>query len=76
MVPLPPRKHLVINSELFIAGPEEVFGCKLSCTAAFVEGTQRAETLVLRTKERRSRNPRPKTQGKNLGADRREDLRS
>ena len=65
-----------IISELFTAGPEEVFGCKLPRTAAFVERTPRAETLVLGTKERRPRNPRPETKGKNLGADRPGDLRS
>lgn len=32
-----PRRHIVINREFFIAGPKEVFGCKLSCTAAFTE---------------------------------------
>ena len=35
--PPPPRKHIVMNWELFTAGREEVFGCKLSCTVAVLE---------------------------------------
>lgn len=47
---LPPREHAVINWTFFTAGLEEVFGCKLSCTATFIEKAERVEMLVLRTK--------------------------
>lgn len=46
-----------------------VFGCKLSCTAAFVERTPRASGDAGPGNQRRPRNPRPETKGKNLGAD-------
>lgn len=32
-----PTEAQVINGEFFTAGLEEIFGCKLSCTVAFLE---------------------------------------
>lgn len=58
------RKLIVINWQFLNSGAEEAFGCKLSCTAAFIEKA-RLETLVLRTKGTKIQKIRHRKERKN-----------